>query len=148
VISSVPWRLVPETGQLAARLAEPQRDLTIAWDPADRSLYLSVIAPAAPNVPGSQQRVYAAPVSLLAAMLIVPAELHAQLHEWASEGRAAVEGIVLEAAQTVVERAPQRWPEVAKARPEAATLPGLSEQLERLALDTATVDAFTEAQAV
>lgn len=148
MIGGVEWRLVGETGQIAAQLSDPKRDLTIAWDGGDRNLYLSVIAPAVANVPGSAPRVYAAPLPLLAALLLVPRELHEQLLELVRAGRDEAEGLVMAAAQRVVAKAPEPWPAVGMAAEAVEGLPRLAQQLERLALDLATEPAFTDSVAV
>jgi hypothetical protein len=138
------WRYIEESGQLAAEMESPRRQLTIAWDEGDRSLYLSVVAPPPPNVPSANARVYAAPLSLLAALLIVPRELHHHLTNVALDARHEAESAVLAKLGTTVDQLPQSWPAAAKARSALADASDLVQHVERLSLDMAAADAFED----
>lgn len=144
MISSIPWRFLEESAQFVATLPDPRRDLTIAWDQGDRQLYLSVIAPPAANVEGAQARVYAAPLSLLAAQLILPVEHHAALAATVAQERAVLGDEVLGGLGKVVEKITEPWPGAAEARAELVPLADLAQTVERLALDAAAADAFRE----
>jgi hypothetical protein len=144
VLGGVEWELVSATGQLVAKLDKPSRDVTIAWDSGDRSLYLSVIAPPVANVEGSQQRLYTAPLSLLAALLIVPARFHATLAKTVQDARVEAESTAMAHVATAVEKLPRPWPQTVEAREALEFAAEHSQELERLALDLAAARAFVE----
>lgn len=141
---TVQWRYEEVSGRLAGVMENPRRDLAIAWDGADRSLFLSVNVAPTPNVEGSQARAYVAPVSLLAALVIVPADLHGALVDLTRDGRVEAEALVLGELAGVVNHVPQGWPATAKATEGVRAAERLVEQLERLSLDLAAAAAFRD----
>lgn len=143
-LANTEWRLTSETGQISAALAQPRRDVTIAFDHGDQSLYLSVIAPPVANVPGSQERLYTAPLSLLAALLMVPAEFHSVLVRQVQQAREVSEGTVHSQMARAVEKVPQAWPDVVHGREAIQQAVRHAEAVERLALDLAAAGAFTD----
>jgi hypothetical protein len=143
VIGGVEWEYVAASGAFAAQLADPRRDLGIAWDAGDRTFYLSVYAPPVPNMEGSVPRSYTAPLSLLAVTLLLPREFHGQVMRQCEHAlEELTDGSVLELIHEVVDAAPQGWPNVVKAGTAMKALAGLTDDMERLALDVAGVGAW------
>jgi hypothetical protein len=144
MISNVEWTYEPTTQRWGACVVgPPDRHLTIAWDGGDHALYLSVRVEATANVEGSSESVYSAPLSLLAATLLLPREEHGQLLEIVSAALVELRdmGIVANV-QQVLANSIEPWPKpaVAGQRMQAAaeTMP----HVERLALDVAAAGAW------
>lgn len=142
MISNVAWKLIPETGQLTARMEDPTRDLVIAFDGGDQTLYLSVHVPPPPNVQGVEPRLYTAPLSVLAALTMLPQELHKHVVATVEQARTAMEGVVLGHVQDVVAAAPQPWPTTARALGALDSGRDAMAHLERLSLDAAALRAY------
>lgn len=144
-MTGLTWTFYEESGAFGAELTDPRRDLTIAWDAGDRSLYLSVRAPQVANVQGSQERLFTAPLSLLAALLLLPAAHHERVIGMVTEAHGQATSGVMAGMQRASGTIYARWPECVKAGEGLTFAQGEAEHAERLALDLAAAGAFADA---
>lgn len=147
MISRIPWQWIAESEQLAADLVDPPRQLTIRWDEADRGWFLSVVVVARPATMGrsaTEPRVYVAPLPLLAAMTMVPRELHDHLIGRVGSEADAMQARVFAELAVAAEQLPQSWPGPGKAKLSLNTAEAHAGELERLSLDLAGAGAWDE----
>ncbi len=138
MISRVPWKRDSVTGSWSAELEG--RTLGVSWDAGDLSFYLSVIAPVAA---GSAPATFVAPLSLLAASLLLPASEHpalvARVEQAAIQTRDAK---LLSALQVVVAESIELWPHPATAMRAMRDASDAMPIVERLSLDLAAAGAW------
>jgi hypothetical protein len=148
VISAVPWQWDEQSATFSAEVGVPRRSLTIRWDEGDQGWFLAVIDAGRPPTMGQGpvgQRVFVTPMPLLVAMTLLPAELHEHLVIKVKQAQdASRDGHVLAHVQTAVAGLPLPWPESVKAREALESAAAAMVDVERLSLDAAAAEAWSD----
>jgi hypothetical protein len=140
------WRWVEEAEQIVGVCVSPPRQITIRWDEGDHGWYLSVIEEGRPQTMGQarrEPRVFVAPLPLLAALTLVPQELHPHLVDRLDAERHAAQAPVIAGLQEAVAELPLPWPAPARARRALELAVSAVVDAERVALDTAAAGAWS-----